>query len=112
MHEIGMCESVLAAVERRAAGRRVTGVRVRVGALHAVVPDAFEQAFALVTEGTLAEGAVVDLVVTPAALACRSCGGRTESTDPLVVCADCGEADVEVSGGDELILESIELGRV
>ena len=37
LHELGLCEGVLQAVERRAAGRRVTRVRVRVGAQHRVV---------------------------------------------------------------------------
>lgn len=63
MHELGLCEGILEAVERRAAGRRVAGVRVRVGELHQVVEPALAQAFELVAEGTVAEGAAVDLVV-------------------------------------------------
>lgn len=109
MHEIGLCEPVLAAVQRQAAGRRVAGVRVRVGARHAVVPDAFAQAFAMVADGTVADGAAVDLVVTPAVADCHSCGQRAESADPLAACAGCGAVGLEISGGDELVLEYIEL---
>lgn len=109
MHEIGLCEPIIDAVQRQAAGRRVAGVRVRVGARHAVVPDAFEQAFAMVADGTVADGAAVDLVVTPPVAACHSCGHRTETTDPLAACAGCGAAGLEMTGGDELVLESIEL---
>lgn len=110
MHELGLCEPIVAAVERQAAGRRVTGVRVRVGARHAVVRDSFEQAFTVAAGGTVAEDAAVDLVVTPAVATCHSCGRRTEVVDPLAACADCGGVGVEVSGGDEIVLESIELG--
>lgn len=65
MHEIGYCEGILEAVEARADGRRVVGVRVRVGEQHRVVGDALEQSFALVATGTLADGASVELVTVP-----------------------------------------------
>ena len=58
MHELGLCAGILEAVERRAAGRRVTRVRLRVGTLHRVVTPALDQAFELVAGGTVAEGAV------------------------------------------------------
>ncbi|MGH3327829.1 MAG: hydrogenase maturation nickel metallochaperone HypA [Streptomycetales bacterium] len=110
MHEFGMCEAILDAVERRAAGRRVTRVRVRVGALHHVAPPAMDQAFALAAEGTVADGADVELRTVPVQVACRACRKTGESTDPLTVCPSCGGADIELTGGDEVVLESIELG--
>ncbi|MGH3320578.1 MAG: hydrogenase maturation nickel metallochaperone HypA [Streptosporangiaceae bacterium] len=109
MHEYGMCASVLDAVERRAAGRRVDGVRVRVGVLHRVVDDAFEQAFSMVAEGTVAEGAGVEIVASPVHVECRACGRSTDIDDVPVACADCGATDLAVGGGDELILESLRL---
>lgn len=109
MHELGLCEGILDAVERRAAGRRVTGVRVRIGALHRVVGPALDEAFSLAAAGTVAEGAAVDLVVVPVRLACRECGGQAESRDPLGTCPTCGGTDLEIEGGDELVLESIAL---
>lgn len=62
MHEVGLCEGLLDVVERRATGRKVLSVRVRAGRDLRVVEPAIEQAFALVAEGTVAEGARVDLV--------------------------------------------------
>ncbi|GLW09273.1 putative hydrogenase nickel incorporation protein HypA [Microtetraspora sp. NBRC 13810] len=108
MHEHGMCEGLVDLVQQEAAGRRVTGVRVRIGAGHAVVPEAFGQAFALAAGGTAAQDAELDLVVVPFTLDCRGCGGRTESADALAACPSCG-GDVDVTGGDELVLESIRL---
>ena len=109
MHELGLCEGVLEAVERRAAGRRVTRVRVRVGAQHRVVPSAFDQSFALVSQGTVADGAAVDLVVVPVTVTCLDCGHKAEADDPLAACPACGALDLETEGGDELILEAIHL---
>lgn len=107
MHEFGMCQAIIDAVERRAEGRRVTGVRLRVGARHGVVGAAFNDAFALAAGGTVAEGASVDLVVVPVELTCGSCGTRFEAEDPFTRCGGCGGIDLESSGGDELLVESI-----
>ena len=109
MHELVLCQGILEAVERRAAGRRVTRVRVRVGAQHRVVEPALDQAFALVSEGTVAAGAAVDLVVVPVRVRCPDCGNQAESTDALAACSACGGLDLETTGGDELILEAIQL---
>jgi Zn finger protein HypA/HybF involved in hydrogenase expression len=65
MHEIGLCEALLRAVEKRAAGRRVTGVTVRIGTAHAVSGPALAQSFELVAMGGCAAGAEVELVTVP-----------------------------------------------
>ena len=51
VHEMSYCEGVLEAVERRAAGRPVARVGVRIGAVHRVVADAFEQSFQIAAAG-------------------------------------------------------------
>ncbi|CAN5849964.1 hydrogenase maturation nickel metallochaperone HypA [soil metagenome] len=109
MHEFGLCEGIIDAVERRADGRRVAGVRVRVGTLHRVVEAALTQAFELVSAGTVADGAAIELVVVPVRAGCEACGHETESADPVAVCAGCGSTEVEMLTGDELLLESIRL---
>jgi hydrogenase nickel incorporation protein HypA/HybF len=111
MHEIGLAEAILEAVEKRAAGRPVSRAKIRAGALLRVVEPSMDQAFQLVTEGTVAEGAAIDMVVTPARVSCRSCGHDGSTLDPLAVCPTCGGGDLDLTGGDELVLESIEIAR-
>ena len=107
MHEYGLAEGVLATVRQRAGGRKVAGIRVRFGVRHAVDEESLAQAFGLVAEGTEAAGAAVTLITVPATIACRDCGATAETTDVLAVCPRCGGADVEISGGDEMTLESV-----
>jgi hydrogenase nickel incorporation protein HypA/HybF len=107
MHEIGLCEGLVDLIGRQAEGRRVTAVKVRIGARHAVLDEAFDQAFAVVAGGTAAEGARLDLVVTPVTVLCRGCGRVSDSHDVLTECSGCGGDDIELRGGDELVLESI-----
>ena len=107
MHEIGLCEGLVDLIGKQAEGRRVTGVKVRIGARHAVVDEAFDQAFALAAADTVAEGARLDVVITPVTLLCRGCGRVSDSLDVLVECPGCGGDNVEYQGGDELVLESL-----
>ncbi|GII95436.1 hydrogenase maturation nickel metallochaperone HypA/HybF [Sinosporangium siamense] len=111
MHEFGIAEAVLDAIERRANGRPVSRAKVNAGALQRIDEGAINQAFALVAEGTNAEGAYIDLVIEPVQLTCRSCGHNSTSTDPLVSCLKCGGTDLDTEGGDGLVLESIEIAE-
>ena len=103
-----MCEAIVEAVERRARGRRVTRVRLQVGMMHRVVPEAFGQAFSMAAMGGVACDAKVDLIFVPIRTACKVCGTETESDDFVPLCRRCGSADVEVLQGQELMLESLE----
>ena len=107
MHEYGLAEGVLATVRRRADGRKVAGIKVRFGVRHAVDQESLAQAFGFVAAGTEAAGAAVDLVTVPATITCRDCGQAAQTTDVLAACPRCAGEDVEVTGGDEMTLESI-----
>lgn len=108
MHELGLCEAILGAVEARAGDRPVARIRVRVGRLHHVHPDAFEQSFAIAALGSVAHEADADLVLLPVKGNCTACGVQFESDDRVVACSACGSFDLDITGGDELVLESIE----
>ncbi len=108
MHEIGYCEGVLDAVLRRSGDRPVERIGVRAGTLHRLVPDAFQQSFALVAAGTPAEHAITDVIAVPATGVCTTCGNRFATPDPGALCPSCGGFDVELEGGDELTLAWIE----
>jgi hydrogenase nickel incorporation protein HypA/HybF len=109
MHELAIAESVLAIVERHAAGRRVVEVQLRVGHMRQVVPAALEFAFELAGRGTVAEGATLVLEQVPAAGRCRGCDERTTFAGFPFVCAACGGWDIELTQGQELQVEALEL---
>jgi hydrogenase nickel incorporation protein HypA/HybF len=107
VHEFGLAEGVLDAVLRRAAGRPVSRVRLRAGVRHRIDELSMAQAFRLVATGTEAEGAALDLVAVPARLRCRSCDRSAETYDVLARCPGCAGDAVDVTGGDDLVLESL-----
>ena len=108
MHEMALTQSVVDAVCEHADGRRVYSVRVEVGALCAVVPDAMTFCFEMAVEGTVADGARLDIDVRPGTAHCRSCDAHFELTDPILLCL-CGSADVEVLAGRDLKILSMEV---
>ncbi|MCU1494961.1 MAG: hydrogenase expression/synthesis HypA [Acidimicrobiaceae bacterium] len=108
MHELGLCSSIVDAIERRAGERSVARVRVRVGRLHHVHPDAFDQSFAVAAMGTVAEDAAAELVLLPVRARCGACEATWESDTIPLVCPTCASVELELVGGDELVLESIE----
>jgi len=108
MHELGLCTSIVDAIERRAGDRPVAHVRVRVGRLHHVHPEAFDQSFTVAAMGTVAEDAAAELVLLPVRARCGSCRATWEGDDLPLACPACGSVDIELVGGDELVLESIE----
>ncbi|MCW2549642.1 MAG: hydrogenase expression/synthesis HypA [Mycobacterium sp.] len=108
MHEMSYCEGVLEAVERRAKGRPVVRVGVRIGAVHRVVADAFQQSFELAAAGGPAEGAATEVIVAPVYGHCMDCRHDFDSADSAPACPSCGSLDVATEGGDEVILEWLE----
>ena len=94
---------------RHADGRRVERVEVTVGHLRQVVPDALLFAWGLITEGTAADGAELILEEVPAAGRCRTCGAETALPEFPLSCGSCGGFDVDVTRGEELRVEALEL---
>ena len=109
MHELSITQSVVDAVCERAAGRPVRTVTVRVGMLTAVVADSMRFCFDLITVGTVAEGARLEIVQPPGTGRCRTCGDRFTLTDLVLLCP-CGSADVTITSGQELQIISMKVG--
>ena len=109
MHELSIAESVVDIAVRHAGGRPVAAVELKVGHLRQVVPSALSFAFGLVAEGTPAEGAELEIEEVPARGRCRACGAEGELDAFPLACAGCGGLDLQVIGGEELIVDSLEL---
>lgn len=108
MHELSIAQSVVDAVVERTRDRQVTAVRLRVGRLSGVVPDALRFCFELATERTPLQGATLSIEEPAGLLHCRTCDSDA-SRDDLILLCDCGSADVAVVAGRELDVVSVEV---
>ena len=108
MHELAIAESVIEAVLERTGDKQVTCVRLTVGRLAGVVPDALAFCFELAAAGTALEGAELEMVHLSGRAHCRSCDQDFRKDDLVLLC-QCGSADVEVVAGRELSVTSVEV---
>jgi hydrogenase nickel incorporation protein HypA/HybF len=111
MHELSVCLSLLREVERAARGRAVAEIAVAVGPLSGVEPQQLKRAFAVARAGTIAERAKFVCHVKPVRFACSACGQEVEVPLNALVCPACGDWQVRLCSGDELLLESVTLGE-
>ncbi len=112
MHEGGVAQSALdMALERAAAegAGRIHRMTLRVGPLSGVVPEALEFAFEVVTQGTIAEGATLEVVRVPVVCFCRSCAREFPAADLLCECPACHRPGGDVRQGRELELAALEV---
>lgn len=112
MHELSIAESIVQIASRQADGRRVTKVQMKVGHLRQVVPSALAFSFELVAEGTPVEGAELEMEEVPAVGMCCECEVESHLGSFPLQCRACGGFDLEVTAGEELLVESLELEEV
>ena len=111
MHEMGITRSIVAIVSEHAGSRKVRRVRLEIGMLSAVVPDAIRFCFDVVARGTVLEGAELEIMEIPGCARCRSCGAVVELHSLVGRCI-CGSRDLERVAGEELNIKEMELGVV
>jgi len=109
MHELSITRSVVAIVTERAAGQRVTRVRLEIGRLSAIVPDAIRFCFDICTQGTAAEGAMLEIVEIPGRGRCGDCGTEVALAALVGRCPACGGAALRMVAGEEMKIREMEV---
>ena len=112
MHELSIMQSALSLAldqARQAGASRVHTIRLRIGALSGVVPDALEFAFEALAPGTAAEGAKLAIEAVPARFWCAPCAREFQSDDLLAECPGCHTPSGELRAGREMELASLEI---
>lgn len=113
MHELSLSSAIVNTAVRHAAGRPVSVVTMRIGALRQVVPDSLDFYFGIVARDTLCEGARLDVQYVPARLSCPGCEREWQVEQfPDFRCPECRQGGVEVISGNEFEVESIDVEEV
>ncbi|MBF2094604.1 MAG: hydrogenase maturation nickel metallochaperone HypA [Synechococcales cyanobacterium K44_A2020_017] len=108
MHELGLTETIVAIALDHAQGAHVLRLTLEVGQLTAVMPDAIRFCFDVCAQGTLLEGALLEIVQPPGLGQCRACGATLSLDSPFGQCT-CGSVDLAIIQGQELTLKQLEL---
>jgi hydrogenase nickel incorporation protein HypA/HybF len=112
MHEQSIVESLLAlALENAAKARagKILRIYLVVGELSGVVEEAVTFYFEFLCRDTIAAQASLFFTRTPARLRCRNCNAVFSPEKLDFHCPGCKEEQVEIIGGRELFIESMEV---
>lgn len=112
MHEMSLCESVLQILEKSAKAEGFTSVKriwLEIGMLSCVEPEAMRFSFDVVSKGSLAENATLEIERVPATAHCLSCLQDVTVTQYGDPCPACGGGDLQISGGDQLRVKELEV---
>jgi hydrogenase nickel incorporation protein HypA/HybF len=112
MHEMALCEGILQSIEenaRREGYQRVRMVRLEIGALAGVELDAMRFGFDAVVQGTLADGARLEIVEVPGQAWCMQCARAVPVSRRFDDCPRCGGIELEVTGGDAMRIKALEV---
>ncbi|WP_055586152.1 hydrogenase maturation nickel metallochaperone HypA [Peterkaempfera griseoplana] len=111
MHELSIAVAVVEAVEelaREHGADRTEEVRLRIGTLAGVEPDALRFSFTVAQQGTVLEGARLVVEQVQARARCASCRTSFVVGSPLSLhCPGCDAPAVEVTAGRELDLAGV-----
>ena len=108
MHELAITESIVESIEDHVRGAKVLRVVLQIGKLSGVVPDAVRACFDICAEGTVMDGALLDIEETPGRARCRDCAVEVELIDTIALCP-CGSANLAMLSGQELKIRSVEV---
>jgi len=112
MHELAITQSVIDLVLEhagKAQARRVTGINVVAGELSGFVDECMQFYFDQLSKGTIAEHAKLSFERVPTKGRCRDCGQEFLIKELNWVCPGCNGNNIQLVGGTELFLESIEV---
>ena len=110
MHERSLVRALLRQVEAlaaRHAPNRVIGIRVRIGEFSGVEPELLATAYDALVEQSMLQGAELTIERVPLEAICQHCGQQFHIDKYRFECVSCGSAQLTISGGEELLLDSV-----
>ncbi|MDD5189888.1 MAG: hydrogenase maturation nickel metallochaperone HypA [Dehalococcoidales bacterium] len=112
MHELAITQSLFEIVlehARQAKAKKVKSVNLVIGEMTGVVGDSVQFYLGILSKDTMAAGLKANIRMAPPQATCRACGKTFIVPEMAWRCPDCGSTELEVNGGKELFVESIEV---
>jgi hydrogenase nickel incorporation protein HypA/HybF len=112
MHELGIAASVLQEAQQEAQrhpGTRLRKIKVRVGELSGVNPEALSFSFEVLVRDARLEPLELEIETCPRRQRCPACQQTFTVAEYDLRCPGCGTAETEFASGDELELASLEM---
>lgn len=111
MHEASVASEILRIVEQAAVQggvSRVTAITLQIGVFSCIQPDLLQVAFAVVSQGTIAQDALLQIEWLPGRAWCSHCRQEYAITFTERACPCCGAVSREIVGGREALVKDME----
>jgi hydrogenase nickel incorporation protein HypA/HybF len=112
MHEMAISESILGILEAEAARQnfaRVKKVFLEIGPFSMIEPEALRFTFDVVSKGTLAENAAIEIETPQAAAWCLACAESVPVRQRYDACPKCGGHQLQMTSGEEMRIKELEV---
>lgn len=112
MHELAITQSLVKIALSKAeevGALRIRKINLRIGRLTGYVPEAVEMNFQMMTPGTKAEGAELDIQWVPIRCRCRDCGAEYQTDELDLTCPQCKIISGQIIDGREMFIDSMEV---
>lgn len=112
MHEMSLCESLIQVIEEQAGTQgysRVKSVFLDIGAFSAIETDALHFCFEVVSRGTIADGATLEINQLPGKAWCFDCQQEVTINSRLEACPHCQGFTLQARSGEEMTIKQLEV---
>jgi len=111
MHEVSICEHLLlllAQEAKRHEVKKIVRVRVEIGRLSCLDPEALRFAFDAMAPGTVAEAAELQIDQPLVRASCEECGADVELNSRFDPCTSCSGTRLKLHSGQDMRLLEME----
>ncbi|MGD8539359.1 MAG: hydrogenase maturation nickel metallochaperone HypA [Candidatus Aminicenantes bacterium] len=112
MHELSVVASLFEILEenvREQRGKRITLVKLQIGALSGIVPELLATAFDIYKKDTIAAEAELEINIVPLKVRCEDCQKVMTKDDFVFICDHCSSTNIKTLAGTEMILEKMDI---
>jgi len=112
MHELPITEQIVKIVTehgQEARASKIVKIRLVVGERSGYIGESIQMYFDMISEGTLCEGAALEIETVRPKLKCPGCGAIFERKPMRFDCPDCGADGEPTEIGREFYIDSIEV---
>jgi hydrogenase nickel incorporation protein HypA/HybF len=112
LHEMALAQGILEVALDTAAkhgAAKIGRIKLLVGQMTNAEPEALKFCFGALSAGSIAEGAELDITITPLRGRCKECGHEFTVERFFFVCPLCQSAAIDIVSGRELRVENLEV---
>lgn len=112
MHELAVTQSILSIAldnAKKVDAKQITSINLIIGQMASIVDDSVQFYWDIISEGTIALGAKLNITRLPTEMRCFDCGNVFLPGSDTFECPSCKSIRVQVVQGEEMRVESIDV---